>query len=134
MTDTTKTPDERLSVELDFDALALGDLELFEEATGQSLFEAIEPQIVRDEHGRPVKDPDDPKGRPLRQMRMSASVLVALVFIVMRKTDPDITLDAVRRIPLSRLDFQMANVPDDEADGVDPTEKSESEPTSDPSD
>jgi hypothetical protein len=132
MTDTTK-PDQ-IVIELDFDALELGDLELFEDATGQNLFEAIEPQIVRDENGRPVKDPDDPKGRPLRQMKVSASVLVALVYIVMKKDDPAITLAEVRRVPLRRLDFRMANVPDDEADAEDPTEESESEQTSVPAD
>lgn len=124
---------DKIKVSLDMDTLTLGDLELFEEACGGNLLEAIAPKVVRDpETGKPVKDPDDPKGRPLTAMQVDARTMVALVYVALKKTNPDMSLAEAKAIPLSRLDFEMENVP--VGDESDPTESPENEPTDEPAD
>lgn len=104
-------------VHLNVDELTLGDLELFEEACGGDLMDALTPVIVRDENGRPVPDPDDPKGRPLQQVRVTAKTMVGLIYLTFKKEDENITLADVKKIPLSELDFTLDGLSDD----ADPT-------------
>lgn len=108
--------DEKQKIRLGMDDLTLGDLEAFEEACGGDLMEALTPVIVRDENGRPVKDPDDDKGRPLKQIKVNAKTMVGLVYVAMRKQNEDITLAEVKRIPLSQLDFDVDTAGDAEED------------------
>lgn len=118
------------TIRLDMNELTLGDLELFEDAVGGNLMEALTPQIVRDANGKPVPDPDDPKGHPLKRIAVSAKTMVGLVYIALRKDDPTITLEQAKAIPLNDLDFDIEN-----AEGEpDPTELGETpQPPSEPS-
>ena len=104
-------------IRLDMDSLTLGDLEAFEEVVGGDLMAALAPQIVRDENGRPVPDFKDPKHRPLKEVKVSAKNMTGLVWIALRKDDPDLTLAQVKAIPLNNLDFDLAG-----AEGPDPIE------------
>lgn len=97
-------------IRLDMDSLTLGDLEAFEEVVGGDLMAALAPQIVRDENGRPIPDFKDPKHRPLKEVKVSAKNMVGLVWIALRKDEPDLTLAQVKAMPLSNLDFDLEGV------------------------
>ena len=118
MTTSKKAVAQKRKIRLDMDSLTLGDLEAFEEVVGGDLMAALAPQIVRDENGRPVPDFKDPKHRPLKEVKVSAKNMTGLVWIALRKDDPDLTLAQVKAIPLNNLDFDLAG-----AEGPDnPTE------------
>lgn len=68
------------AVMFDLDALTFQDLEDFEDATGQDLM------AVAQQGGT-----------------TSAKALAALVWIAKRQHDPDLTLDAVKRLKVSEL-------------------------------
>lgn len=119
MTTTKKTvaaskPLRKIS--LDMDGLTLGDLEAFEEAVGGDLMKALTPTLVRDENGRPVPDFKDPKHRPLKEIKVNAKTMVGLVWIALRKDEPELTLAEVKAMPLSSLEFDLEG-----ADASDPT-------------
>lgn len=71
-------------VDIDFDAFTLDDLAELEELTGVSI--------------------DDLKGADAPKLK----VLKALAFIVMRRNDPDLTFEAVGKIPFAKLNFGAA--------------------------
>ena len=105
---------EKTKVRMAMDDFTLGDIETFEAATGLDLMEVMKPTVVRDEAGRPVKDPDDPKGRPLTEVKMPGKGLIGLVFIAMRHERPDITLAEVKQMRLNDFEFEITQ--DEEAD------------------
>lgn len=120
--------DEKRKINLSMDDITLGDLEAFEEACGGDLMEALTPQVVTDADGRPVKDPDDPKGHPLRAIKVNARTMIGLVYVAMRRDNESITLAEVKRIPLTQLDFNV-NTPaggDEEDPQLPPSEHAES--------
>jgi hypothetical protein len=93
---------------LSMDDLTLGEMELFEEATGQDILEALKPKPVIDEAtGRPKKDPNDKKGRPLMEAQVTSKVFVGLVYIALRRDNPDLTLAEVKSMPLKDIDFDI---------------------------
>lgn len=94
-------------VSLNLDTMTLGDMEAFEDATGKTVDELLSPKPVLDENGRKVPDPDDPKGRPLMEIKMSMKALVGLAYVALRKENPDITIQQVRDMPLDDFDFDV---------------------------
>lgn len=119
---------EKTKLRLSMDDLTLGDMELFEEATGRDIMEALKPRPVIDEAtGRPVKDPDDPKGRPLMAAQVTAKAFVGLVYLALRRDDPNLTVADVKSMRLSDIDFDLDQGADAEPD---PTGESADEPIS----
>lgn len=108
-------------LKLSMDDLTLEDMELFEEATGQDILEALKPRPVIDETtGMPVKDENDPKGRPLMEARVTSRVFVGLVYIALHRDNPDITLAEVKKTKLSEIDLDI-----EESTDENPTEAEE---------
>lgn len=118
---------EKTKLRLNIDDLSLGDMEAFEDATGKDIMEVLKPRPVIDpETGRPVKDPDDPKGRPLMQAQVTAKAFVGLVYLALRRDNPDLTMADVRGMKLSEIDFDIDQ--EDSAGVADPTEESAETP------
>lgn len=95
--------------------MTLGDLEEFEEITGKSFNSAMKQVPVMDpETGKPMRDPNpEAKGRPLMETEMSMKGMVALVFIAMKKENPDFTMDDARNLKLSEFQMDMSGDDDD---------------------
>lgn len=105
---------EKTKVTLDLEALSMGDMEAFEDATGLNLAEELAPKPVIDPRTRmPVKDPDDDKGRPLLRVTISSATRTGLVYLGMRRTDPSVTIDQVRAMRVGEIDFELRAGPDD---------------------
>lgn len=118
------TPDKK-KLRLSMDELTLGDMEAFEDATGKDIMEVLKPRPVIDEvTGRPVKDPDDPKGRPLMQAQVTAKAFVGLVYLALRRDNPDLTVAEVKALKLSEIDFDL-----EQSAEPDPTEVSDETPS-----
>lgn len=90
--------------------MTIGDLEDFEEVTGVPLFDALSPQVVTDTSGNVVRDD---KGRPVREMRISAKTMKALVWIVSRRTNPGFSLDDARNVAVTELEWDTAEAATD---------------------
>lgn len=112
---------EKVKASVNMDDMTFGELELFEEVTGLVMSDAVRQEIVRDSTGRPVPDPDDPKGRPLKEVKMSAKAMMGMVFIALHKQNPDLTFNDVRAMKLSDIDFEMEE-PVSTDPHVDPTQ------------
>jgi hypothetical protein len=91
---------------LDPEDLSIGDLEDFEEITGQALTEALKSRPVLDADGNRTFDE---KGRPLSEAQLSAKVIKALVFLVKRRDNPAFTLEDARHVRISDLKFAEAD-------------------------
>lgn len=115
MATAKKVETTKHKVSLNLDEMTLGDMEAFEDVTGKTFEELLAPKPVLDENGRKVPDPDDPKGRPLMETKMSMKALVGLAYVALRKENPDITIQQVRDMPLDSFDFDVEGE-------VDPTE------------
>jgi hypothetical protein len=87
---------------LDPEDLSIGDLEDFEEITGQALTEALKAKPVLDADGNRQFDA---KGRPLSEAQLSARVIKALVYLTKRRDNPAFTLDDARHVRISELRF-----------------------------
>lgn len=98
----------KVKISMSMDDLTFGEMELFEDATGLVMSEAIKTEIVRDpKTGMPVPDPDDPKGRPLKEVKMGVRALMGMVYISMKRDDPSVTFEQVRSIKLSDVDMEI---------------------------
>ena len=114
---------EKLKISMNMDDLTFGDLEEFESVTGLVMSDAVRTEIVRDSNGRAVPDPEDPKGRPLKETKMSAKAMLGLVYLSMKHDDPTVTIDSVRNIKLSDVDLQLSEEAQEELDeGKDSTD------------
>lgn len=109
MTTEKKTEQDASAVETTPEVIAwnpddwtFGDLEDFEQITGLTLEEALRPAPARDGSGEIIKNPDD-KNRPVQALRLSAKMLVAIVFIEKRHANPDYTLDDAKREKVGSL-------------------------------
>ncbi len=114
-------------IKLSMDDLTLGDMELFEEATGEDIMEVLKPVPVIDPVTKmPVKDPDPAaKGRPLMETKVSAKAFIGLVYIAMRRDNPALTVADVKAMKLNDLDLEIdseANVPLEDAQEALPLE------------
>lgn len=109
---------EKLKVTLNIDDLSFEELEEFEDLTGTVMTDAIGSTIVRDpKTGRAVPDPDDPKGKPLREVRMSAKTLGCFIYLGLHRTNPEITYPEVRKMKMADIDFELTeNKEENEAD------------------
>lgn len=96
---------EKIDLELNTDALTLGDLEDFEETVGKTIDEVVKPVPVYDEDGKRVFDE---KGRPEMTVKLSTKSLVALVWIVQRQKDQSFTLADARKVRVSSLVINAA--------------------------
>lgn len=87
-----------MKIVLDPEAVTLGDLEDFEEAAGQELDRVL--------------DSVNADGT-VQQMRMKT--VLALVWVFGRKSDPSLTMEKVRALPMSKLEsfeFEVVGEPD----------------------
>jgi hypothetical protein len=98
---------EKKKIQINMDDLTFGELELFEEVTGLVMSDAIKTEYVRDSKGNRVADPDDPKGRPLTETKMGVKAMMGMVYLSLRRDEPDITWEAVRSMKLSEIDFDL---------------------------
>jgi len=105
-------------ISMNMDELTFGELELFEDVTGLVMSDAIKTEIVRDKNGNKVPDPDDPKGRPLTETKMGVKAMMGLVFISIKRDDPDVTWDQVRAMKLSDIDFELMEADEEGKDEV----------------
>ncbi len=95
------------SIVMNPEDLTLGDMELFEEATGQDLFETLKAvPDVDPETGMPIPDPANP-GRPLMTVKVNTKALLGLIYVVLKKDQPDITIEEVKKLKISDFDFQL---------------------------
>lgn len=107
----SETVVQRKKIKFNQGNMTLGDLEDFEEITGKTFSQAMKQTPVIDpETGKPVRDPDpEAKGRPLMQAEMSMKGLVAIVYLAMRKEDPNFTLEEARKLKLSDFEIDMSD-------------------------
>jgi len=98
---------EKKKINISEDAMTLGDLELFEDITGKSFSESL--KKVRDidpATGLQKIDPDPAaKGAGMWTYEMSMKGLAAIIYVHLRKEDPNVTLEEVKSMRLS--DFEM---------------------------
>jgi hypothetical protein len=116
---------EKKKIQINMDELTFGELELFEDVTGLVMSEAIKTVFVRDAKGNKVADPDDPKGRPLTETQMSVKAMMGMVYLSMRRDNPEITFGEIRSLKLSDIDFEMVESNEIDAQGKDETLTSE---------
>ena len=97
------------TVRMSADDITIGDMELFEELTGDDIMDALTPvPVVDKETGQMVPDPDpDAKGRPLMETKVSSKQFRALLFIALRHEEPDLTLEGFKSIKLAEIDFDI---------------------------
>lgn len=100
-------PEPKVKIQLNMDDMTFGDMELFEDVTGLVMSDAIKTEIVRDSDGRAVPDPDDPRGRPLKETKMSAKAMMGMVFISMHRDNSDLTFNDIRKLKMSDIDFDL---------------------------
>jgi hypothetical protein len=98
---------EKAKVSMNMDGLTFGELEEFEDVTGLIMSDAVKTVEVRDKDGRRVADPDDPKGRPLTETKMGVKAMMGLVYIALKRDNPEITWEQVRSMKLSDVDFEL---------------------------
>lgn len=106
---------EKTKVSMDMDEMTFGELELFEDVTGLVMSDAVRSDIVRDKDGRALPDPDDPKGRPLREMKMGVKAMMGMVFLAMRRDNPDVSFEDVRKMKMADIDFDVSEKVDDQS-------------------
>lgn len=111
-------------IAINMDDLTFGEMELFEDVTGLVMSEAIKTEFVRDKNGQKVADPDDPKGRPLTETKMSVKAMMGMVYLSMRRDNPEMTFGQVREMKLSDIDFELTEN-DTDAEGKDSAETSD---------
>lgn len=95
------------------DDLTIGDLEDFEDITGQTFDEAFKSVPVKDDEGNIERDD---KGRPVKAVKVTAKVIKALVYVIYRKDDPDFTLDDARNVKITALN--MLGGDDEDPEGL----------------
>ena len=95
----------KVSLDFDPDSLTVGELEDFAEVAGMEFSEASY-----------VVEVEDGKGGTTTARRMKAKGLVALVYVLQRRTNPDFTLEDARKVKMA--DF---NVPTSAAKRANPT-------------
>jgi hypothetical protein len=93
------------TLRVDPDDMTIGDLEDFQDLTGETIERAFSPKYVLDENGE--KTYDD-KGRPLKDVYVGPKVLKALIFLSERRANPDFTLDDARKVKVSDLEIVSA--------------------------
>lgn len=99
---------DKRKITLVLDDLSLGDFEAFEEATGLNLVDELQPRMVIDPRTKmPVKDPESDKGRPLMQVKISTATHLGLIYLGLRREDPSVTMDDVRKLRPADLDFDL---------------------------
>lgn len=89
--------DAKISLAFDPDQLTLGELEDFADAAGVEFAQASDVVEVIDEKTGDVK----------RVRRMKAKGLIALVWILRRRSDPTYTLEDARQVKISGLDMPV---------------------------
>ncbi|MDG4826019.1 hypothetical protein O7635_29570 [Asanoa sp. WMMD1127] len=95
-----------LDLNLNPDELTLGDLEDFEAHTGTTIDKAFKTvPVFDDETGERLFDE---KGRPITTTEVSAKTLVCLVWIVVRKSNPDFTVADARNVRVTSLTLSEA--------------------------
>jgi hypothetical protein len=113
-----------VKVSMNMDDLTFGEMELFEEVTGLIMSDAIKTEIVRDpKTGMPLPDPDDPKGRPLKETKMGVKAMMGMVYIAMRRDNPDVTFEDVRTLKLSEVDMDLREDADEQEGKAQPEEE-----------
>ena len=90
----TPPPELNIDIENFIEDMELGEIELIEEATGLNISGILKQFETSD---------------------YSAKILIAIVWLALRRDDPEATMDTARRIKL----IQIADVPDDEDIGED---------------
>jgi hypothetical protein len=100
----------------DENELTIGDLEDFEDVTGESVTKALKGKPQKDDEGNLIRDE---KGRPVTEVELSARSLKALIWIASRKDNPDFTLDDARNVKITELEIIRAS-DEDEAPEADP--------------
>lgn len=107
---------DKKKISLNMDDMTFGELETFENVTGLILSDAVRTDIVRDpKTGIPVKDPDDPRGGPLREVKMGIKAMMGLVYVSMLREDPDITWQAIQQMKLSDVELDVVETASDAA-------------------
>lgn len=102
---------EKRKIQFNEDDMTLGDMEEFEEIVGKTFSEAMKRVKVLDDDGNHMKDPDpEAKGKGLYTYTMSMKGMTAIVYLALRKEDPDITLADVRKLRMT--DFELENPKD----------------------
>lgn len=101
-------------VSMNMDDLTFGELETFEDVTGLAMSEAVKTVVVVDpKTGLAVPDPEDPRGRPLKETRMSVKAMMGMVYISMLRENPDITFAEIKKIKLSEIEMDLVEGADD---------------------
>jgi hypothetical protein len=111
------------------DEITMGDMLVFEKATGSRLLDAISPRSIKDEDtGKPIMAPDENGDqRPLKLVNMTTTEMVGAILIAKRQADrpneDQLTeLKHVLGLRLVDISISIDWGKDDVSDGVDPTE------------
>lgn len=104
----TDVVEEKKKISINMDELTFGEMEEFEEVTGLIMSEAIKTEIVRDpKTGRAVPDPDDLKGRPLKETKMGIKAMMGMVYLSMKRDNPEVTWSDIKKLKLSDVDLEL---------------------------
>jgi len=104
--ETVEVKPEKMKIDLDQDQMTLGDLETFEEVTGMTFSSALKKVPVIGPDGVQEKDPDPAaKGAGLFRIEMASKGLLAMVYISLKRDNPDVTMEYVRSLKLGEIDF-----------------------------
>lgn len=106
-TEEKSTPEPKYRVLLAPDNMTLGAMEEFEDIAGVSFRSQLR-KIPRLDPmtGKQMKDPDpEAKGAGLFDIELSAKAMTILTYMGIRKTNPEITLDQVRSMPPTDIEY-----------------------------
>ncbi|WP_162625002.1 hypothetical protein [Streptomyces cadmiisoli] len=93
-----------MKVVFDPKSLTLGDMFLFKDKTGVSVQDAFTARVKRDpDTGEILKDA---KGRPLKSTDMDPGHLIALVWLLKRKENPEFAYEDAFNIPAVELEVE----------------------------
>lgn len=104
---------EKIKVSMNMDDMTFGELEEFELVTGMVMSDAIRTAIVRDSEGRAVADPDDPKGRPLKETKMGVKAMMGMVYLALKRDNPEVSFADIRKLKMNDIDFEMSESDED---------------------
>lgn len=109
--------DDKVNLVINEDDFTIGDLEDFEDITGRTFEDVLAGEFARDEDGNKKFDE---KGRPLREVKMTAKVIKALIYITQRRINKAFTIEDARNVRLASITWA------DDNEVADPKEESAS--------
>jgi hypothetical protein len=128
--ETTPVVEKKVKKRIEFgeSSMTLGDMEEFEEITGKSFSDAMRRvKVIDPETGTQAIDPDpEAKGKGLWTYEMSMKGVAAIIYVALKKENPETTLADVKAMHLDDFELVSADPTPPGASSDTSPEKSES--------